>query len=48
MGVTQTVDIGAAGNVQVSTNSAAADVAADVFSFDDVYVTSGLYSGATP
>lgn len=48
MGATQTVNIGAAGTIQLSTNSHVNDAAGDVFSFDSLYVTDRFFPTATP
>lgn len=48
LGVTQTVDIGSAGNIRLSTSSNSADAASDVFSFDSLYVTDKNYTTVTP
>lgn len=48
VGVTQTVNIGSAGNLRLSTASNASDAPSDVFSFDSVYITNRPYTTVTP
>jgi hypothetical protein len=54
LGVTQpaanhaTLAATSAANIRLSTNSSASDVAADVFSFDELYITDKVYNTVTP
>lgn len=43
-----TVNIGSAGNVRIGSNSSASDAASDLFTYDELYVTTKPYPTVTP